>query len=83
MLPVFIEQMAGALKIFGSFSTTCRSTKLLCFVVYSTLGSCLVEIPFRSRNYIYYIIGRIGNIKSLLTLRVQWQNSTYVTGVIP
>jgi hypothetical protein len=37
-------------------------TKLLCLMDCTQIGSCLAKIPFRPRNYIYYIIGTLGTI---------------------
>ena len=52
----------GGLKNFNSFRSTFRITKLLCLMVYSQIASSLAEIPFRPRNYIYYMIGNLGII---------------------
>jgi hypothetical protein len=78
-LPGLIWPMAEALKNFGSFRSTFRTKKLLCLRVWTPIGSCFVEINFRLRNYINYMIGTIGTIMWLPNLTVLRRNSTYVT----
>ena len=59
--PVLICPMAEALTNFDSFRSTFRITKLFCFMASTPIGLCLVEIPFRLRNFIYYMIGTFGH----------------------
>jgi len=52
----------GGLKNFNSFNSTFRTTKLLCLMVCTLIGLCLVEIPFRPRNCTSYMIGTMSII---------------------
>jgi len=52
----------GGLKNFNCFNSTFRITKLLCLMACTLIGLCLVEIPFRPRNYTLNIIRTLSNI---------------------
>jgi len=53
------------LKNLNIFSSTFQTTKLLFLIVWSRVGQCLVEIPFRARTCICYITRTLRTIMSL------------------
>ena len=57
--------MAQALKKFDSFKSTFPTKKYSVKSVCIPIGSCLVEIPFLTRNYTYYKVGTMGTEISL------------------
>jgi len=53
ILPVLIYLMAGVFKSFNSFNSTFPITKLLCSMVCTMIGSCLVSLSAKKLYLLY------------------------------